>query len=308
MPQLVFCKRIWSKAKHNAFTDLIFHQGQFYCCFREGVDHAAGNNGQIRVIISKRGTQWKSVALIEKPGIDLRDPMLSIMPDGRWMMNMGGVKWKGEKQVERASYVSFSSDGTVWTSPKKLPYPGEWLWRITWHNGRGYGASYSADGKSKWKLAIAVTTDGIHYRFIKRFRLPHSPNETTIRFMKDDTMVMLVRSKGPHGRIGHSKPPYQKWEWFDTQHRLGGPNFLIVDDKTMWACSRKLVPKGKKEFSMSVVLAKMSLSAYKPVLKLPSSGDCSYAGMVEKEGNIYISYYSSHEGKSRIYFSSIGLV
>ncbi len=305
MPHLVSCEKIWSKAQHNAFTDLIFHQNSFYCCFREGEHHAGGTNGKIRLIGSANGKKWKSVALLTKKGIDLRDPMLSTMPDGRLMLNMGGTKWEGDHQLERASYVSFSEDAVSWTPPKKLRYQGEWIWRVSWHRGKGYAASYTVDTESGCKLSLVVTTDGIKYKFLKRFDLPHHPNETTLRFLNDDTMVALARTRGPHGLIGHSKPPYQNWTWFDTHHRLGGPNFVVLDPKNMWACSRKLIPLGKKKFDESVVLAKMGLNSYEPMLKLPSGDDSSYAGMVAMDEKLYVSYYSSHEGKSRIYFACV---
>lgn len=307
MPHLLYCYNIWDKAPHNAFTDLIFYRKHFYCCFREGKKHAGCGSGQIRVVASLDGIKWESISLITEKGIDLRDPMLSITPEGKWMLNMGGTLWEGDHQVERASYVCFSDDGMVWTSPKKLPYKGEWIWRVTWYKNKGYGASYLVDKDSKYKLSLMVTEDGLKYRCLHVFDLPHCPNETTLRFLKDDTLVALVRTHGPHGMIGHSKPPYDHWQWYDTKHRLGGPNFLILDDRKMWACSRKLVPLGPKKFHESMVLAKMSLRGYKPVLELPSGGDCSYPGMVEKDGMLYVSYYSSHEGKSKIYFACIDL-
>ena len=40
---------------------------------------------------------------------------------------------------------------------------------------------------------------------------------------------------------------------------------------------------------------------------LPSGGDCSYAGMVLREQQLYISYYSSHEQRSAIYLSQLQL-
>ena len=33
--------RIWDQAPHNAFTDLIRHDGQWYCAFREGEGHVS---------------------------------------------------------------------------------------------------------------------------------------------------------------------------------------------------------------------------------------------------------------------------
>ena len=54
-----------------------------------------------------------------------------------------------------------------------------------------------------------------------------------------------------------------------------------------------------------MVLARMTPTSYEPVLWLPSGGDCSYPGMVEHEGLLWMSYYSSHEGKTSIYLAQI---
>ena len=50
-PRLVSVKRIWDKGKHNAFTDLLFHEGRWYCVFREGSKHVSPD-GSLRVIVS----------------------------------------------------------------------------------------------------------------------------------------------------------------------------------------------------------------------------------------------------------------
>lgn len=42
-------------------------------------------------------------------------------------------------------------------------------------------------------------------------------------------------------------------------------------------------------------------------LKLPSGGDCSYAGLVWSEDLLWVSYYSSHEGKTCIYLAKVKL-
>ena len=49
----------------------------------------------------------------------------------------------------------------------------------------------------------------------------------------------------------------------------------------------------------------MTRTRYKPVLTLPSGGDCSYPGMVWHDGLLWISYYSSHEGQTNIYLARI---
>jgi hypothetical protein len=40
-------------------------------------------------------------------------------------------------------------------------------------------------------------------------------------------------------------------------------------------------------------------------LKLPSAGDTSYAGLVLHDGLLWVSYYSSHEGKTAIYLAKV---
>lgn len=309
-PVLLSTKKIWDFAPHNAFTDLLYDEtrGLFFCCFREGSLHATGLSGQIRVLSSADGREWSDTALISFPNIDLRDPMLSLMPDGTLMINSGGTLWEGEKQIQRNSYVTFSSDGAHWTVPQKLPYPGEWIWRITWHKGKGYGAAYSDGPSDTLKLTFVETTDGLHYTFHKPFDLDLSPSEATFRFLTDDTAVALVRRKGPNGLIGHAKPPYDTWTWVNIKDRLGGPNFIILNSSMMWASSRFLDVRSQEDYDESVVLAKMDLTHYKPVLTLPSGGDSSYPGMVYKDGKLYLSYYSSHEdGKSSIYIAEIQL-
>jgi hypothetical protein len=42
-------------------------------------------------------------------------------------------------------------------------------------------------------------------------------------------------------------------------------------------------------------------------LTLPSGGDTSYAGMALHGGLLWISYYSSHQGKTSIYLATVKL-
>jgi len=44
-----------------------------------------------------------------------------------------------------------------------------------------------------------------------------------------------------------------------------------------------------------------------PLATLPSGGDTSYAGLAWHEGQLWVSYYSSHEGKSAIYLAKLAI-
>ena len=54
-----------------------------------------------------------------------------------------------------------------------------------------------------------------------------------------------------------------------------------------------------------MVLFSMTATSLTPILELPSGGDCSYPGMVFHDGTLYVTYYSSHEGKASIYVSEV---
>ena len=70
----------------------------------------------------------------------------------------------------------------------------------------------------------------------------------------------------------------------------------------MIASGRQYNPKptGPKTF-----VGHMTLEAVKAELVLPSGGDCSYPGIVWHDGLLWLSYYSSHEGKTSIYLAKI---
>lgn len=319
-PKLVSVQKIWDQGAHNAFTDLIRWRDKWYCTFREGDGHVGGD-GKLRVLESANGDVWTSVALLEEAGIDLRDPKLSVTPDDRLMLVAGGSVYRGTKTIMgRQPRVAFSKDGRAWTKTTRVLDEGEWLWRVTWHEGKAYGVSYNASarttpeakkaaestkpvppGAADWKLKLVVSTDGIKYDLVTHLDVPGHPNETTLRMMPSGEMMALVRREGGNqmGWIGTSKPPYREWIWHETKHRLGGPNFIRLPDGSLWAGGRSY-PGGAK-----MVLARMTRDSYDPVLTFPSGGDTSYPGLVWHQGQLWVSYYSSHEQKSSIYLAKI---
>lgn len=325
-PQIVSVTKIWDQGKHNAFTDLIRWHDKFYCTFREADAHVGGD-GQLRVLESADGDKWQSVALIGESGIDLRDPKLSITPDDRLMIVAGGSVYEGKTLKGRQPRVTFSKDARDWTPPQRVLEEGEWLWRVTWHGGKAYGVSYNAEertsaaaqkaaktgkvesGPADWKLKLVSSSDGLKYNLITHLDVPGHPNETTLRFLPNGEMIALVRREGGNrlGWIGHSNPPYTKWDWTESKHQVGGPNFIRLPDGSLWAACRSYPPPGNSS-GAKTVLAKMTAAGdYEPKLTFPSGGDTSYAGLVWHDGLLWMSYYSSHEGKTSIYLAKVKL-
>src|SRR2546428_7390583 len=82
--RLVEVRRIWDRAPHNAFTDLVRFRDRWICVFREGRSHVSPD-GAIRVITSRDGRDWTSVARLVSAKADLRDPKVTVTPGGRFM-------------------------------------------------------------------------------------------------------------------------------------------------------------------------------------------------------------------------------
>ena len=195
--------KIWDEGTHAAFTSLIKYKGDYYCTFREGYSHIFDERGeaegQVRILKSSDGKAWKSVATLGMEGIDLRDPKLSEMPDGRLMVTIGGSKYREKKLVGATPMVSFSTDGETFTEPQLMEIDEQsrtgfdWVWRVTWFNEVGYGVNYV--GASNDHIDLLKTTDGIKYSLVSHVQT--NGNETTLRFLPDGRMMMVVR-RGIH--------------------------------------------------------------------------------------------------------------
>ena len=301
-------RKIWDQGEHNAFTDLIRYEGRWFCTFREGAAHVSGD-GKIRVIESADGDTWKSAALIDEAGVDLRDPKVSVTPDGRLMMVMGGSIMEGGEYVSRQSRVSFSRDGRTWTPPQRIGEPRHWLWRVTWFRGQAYGVAYVGGGGLKDERAgfLYTSADGIDWKLVTRLDLPHA-SETTLRFLEDGEMIAFSVQVNPKParrstRIGSSRPPYRDWTWKDVPFASGGPNFLVLPDGRWLASTRDYGIADVKQ--TTTALAWMTRDSIKPFLHYVSGGDTSYAGMVLSNNELWVSFYSSHEGKQNIYLDRV---
>ena len=187
-PELVEVKKIWDRVEHNAFTDLIRFQEKWFCTFREAERHVYGKDGEIRVIVSDDGSEWESAALLTEVGVDLRDPKLSITPDGRLMIVAGGSVYEQKKFITRQPRVAYSDDACNWTLPQRVLTEGEWLWRVTWHKGRAYGVSCNTTEKD-WGLRLFTSTDAVNYDLVSFLPVPGRPNETTLRFLPDSELI-----------------------------------------------------------------------------------------------------------------------
>lgn len=301
--KLLQVQKIWDEAPHNAFTDLIYAKDRWFCVFREGTKHVS-DDGAIRVISSTDGESWESVALISAEDADLRDAKITTSPSGQFMLNGAGAL-KDRSVNTHQSLAWFSNDGFTWGNSSPVADPDFWLWRVTWHKDTAYGFGY-ATGENK-QLRLYKSHDGHTYStLVADLGIEGYSNETSLVF-KGDTAFCLLRKDGEsnHGLLGVSLPPYQNWEWKDLGVRIGGPHMILLSDGSLLAAVRLYGGKNWHPARTSLCRIDAKNGKLTEVLELPSGGDTSYAGLVERDGVVWVSYYSSHEEKTSIYLAKV---
>ena len=303
-------EKIWDQGPHNAFTDLIKHEGALYCTFREGESHVGGSNGTIRIVEKQKDGTWQSIAHLSEPGIDLRDPKLCRTPDGRLMLTCGASDYDGSRLrglSSRVAFMDIPSDSTMPRIGRLQPVivdpavksDRDWLWRVTWHDGTGYGVIYQP-GDQGTTAKLVSTRDGIQYEHVSDLDIPGNPNEVTLRFRGNELFAIIRRERDP-ASLARSSPPYTSWSHVDLPEKLGGPDMIKWNDDSWLVAARQYHPDGPR-----TVLGHLTDDGEWTVLTtLPSGGDTSYPGLVLNDNELMVSYYSSHEGKSSIYVAEL---
>lgn len=325
--ELLTATRIWSKAIHNAFPDIERFKDRWYVAVREGTAHGISGHGQVRIISSKDGMEWESVAMFEDFG-DYRRAELSVTADNRLMVlskvNLYGKANADEKNYEAKDHqgkshkvitegvqnrVAFSEDGKKWTKmqPVRGTDTGAWFYSgVQWHKGFGY--AIDRQGRQLYR-----TRNGIDFEKVSPVPVG---NESRISFLPNGTMIVFWRN----GSLATSPPPHKKWTLNEKNkkgpHSYGGPGIIALPDGEVWTASRHRIdpekfayPKDKKAFPDGTLLFHLEKDVLVPKLLIRGGGDRGYNGLIWHENNLWMVYNapSSELRKSCIYFVKIKL-
>lgn len=311
-PKGITVKKVYGDGMtYCAFTTLVKRNDTYYIAFREGVSHVAnGDYGVIRILYSSDGEKWELCQALSLNQIDLRDPNLSVMPDGRLLLLCGARILSDNGSYITRTYCAIEKENGFTLTPANLPHEINWesctwVWRLTWHNGIGYGVCYGGETP-----ALLKTVDGLNYEVIDYLSIPGQPSECRIRFKEDETAIMLVRrdqgSTSIRGYMGVSKPPYINWEWKEINVSLAGADFVIDKDRVILA-TRMTQNIG----SWTVVWFGDEQGVFNWCYMLPYGGtayrgDTSYTSIINEEKEYWISYYSIDNGeKPSVYLVKI---
>ena len=301
--ELIAYRKIWDHGRHQAFTDLIRYHDQWVCSFREAPAHAGGvRDSKVRVLTSKDGKRWSDIGTLSDPRGDIRDAKLSITPNGELMLLTAIQLFDTGEERRHQSIAYFTRDLQQWDGPHDVLDDGYWLWGVTWHNGIGYSIGYLS---RKHTANLYTTRDGRRFeRLVESIDAhTHKPNESAIVF-DGETAYCLLRAFGP-AYIGVAKKPFTQWTWTRIDRPVGGPEMLQLPDGRLLGGGRLYWPN--KVYTTSLLWIDPRTGTIQEALRLPSGGDTSYPGLVWHEGRLYMSYYSSHAGKSSIYFAEVAV-
>jgi len=298
--EIVSVAKIWDAGKHNAFTDLLRHKDRWYCVFREGAGHVSPD-GTVRVIVSDDGQTWYGIAQLSSSDGDLRDPKICITPAGKLMITT--VLWTPkDPDTKHQSRVYFSDNGETWDGPHDIGDKNFWLWRTSWHDDKAYNMAYQTHGGAS--LRLYESKDGLKFTTLVEdlgIKNEH-PNEAVLGWKKDGEALCLLRCEKPGiAQLGRAKPPYREWTWKELDQHFGGPE-MIQHESGHWVAAGRIY---KPTQHTSVCWLDTENHKIVELAKLPSGGDTSYPGLVWHDGLLWMSYYSSHEGKTSIYLAKL---
>ena len=294
--------KIWDKVPHNAYTDLIKFNGTYYCAYSEEYSSSMDTveaMGNIEIIRSKTGKKWERVAMIQKKGMNLCNPRLSITPDRQIMIIMDGTA---------SPLVSFSDKkGDVFSEPEAVNIDTtiilgkKRLWKVTWFRGTGYALFYKSDSKNG-NLSLLKTIDGKNFEMVTKIEVDGLLNEATLRFDQKGIMYALIGQEegDKKGTLGMSDWPYTDWSYTKMNNIPSRFNFIIVNKSIVMVAPGLSMP----ELHTGILVVNKN-SSLKEIIKLHLVKYACFPGVLTEPSNLLVSCCSVHEGRSAIYMVEV---
>lgn len=295
--QMIQHRMIAGRAPHSAYTDLARFHDRWFLVFREG-SQVVHPDGALRLLTSSDGDSWTSVALVSVPEADLRYPALSAAPDDRLVLTAAAVR-PGQGA---STLIWHSFDGREWMGPETAGEPGEVFGRFGWYLGRGYAMAHNTSAAAPLKLY--TSTPGLYVSV-------HAPSvavagraeDAALLFQPDGSAVCLVNREGATALLGRSRSPFRGWTWKDSGRTIVGANLIRLPDGRVLGAGRLV----DDTVRTSLFWVDADAGAVSEFYALPSSGDTGYPGLAFHDGLLWVSYYSSHEGRASVYLAKLRL-
>ncbi|MDX9973751.1 MAG: sialidase family protein [FCB group bacterium] len=289
--------------RHNAFTDLVRWQDQYYVCFRHGDNHMS-MDGEIRVMRSADMKTWEPCGVLDTFGDD-RDPHFAATNDtlyvyfGTWDLQHDAGNGLPDRGGVR-SYFASSADGTNWSKIQGVYESGWWLWRVRWHDGAFYSAAYTAHRPKPEvrETRFLKSEDGLNWSLVSVAFREASAGEADMLFADDGSVRMFTRTnEGTKTSYWlQSDPARAQWTAKDSGVMVHAPAFAMWKDRLF------VSGRGKGEKGSVTRIWEVKGDELVELITLPSGGDTSYPGLMADpaslEGDVpglFVTWYSQHE-------------
>ena len=283
--------KIYEDGKHNAFTDFIEWNGNFYIAFRNATCHFDPRKAEGKIIILRSSDlyNWEKITELHVNGWDNRDPKFYTNNQTLFLLTQS---WSPKLRIHK-TFIFYTKDGINWEGPYD---GGEYVyWRPKYFAGRFYVAAYKSWRVEKWRVDLLSSKDGVNWEFVSTIIVGDKANETELLF-QDDELYAFTRKEGGDRTlvISKSNHPFKKWEHYATDIILHSPAALKVHNKIF--VSGRYCIKLNNGILYKTGLFMLDGDKLRLIYDLPSYGDNAYPGMrLINERTLVMSYYSGHE-------------
>jgi hypothetical protein len=291
---------------HNSNTDMILWRGDFLLVHDARPFHFGSPSARLVIRRSRDGHHWEELARLAVPGKDIRDPKLAVIGGKLFLYALPN---DGRMATPEGTVLATSDDAIHWT-PFEAIQPEGWLfWRPKTNDGGAtwyVPAYWHAHGKS----ILLRSTDGRAWQQVSGIHEGDGNDETDIEFLPDGRLLATARLEiTPDTVLGNydgqtaiavAEPPFTTWTTARSRlTRLDGPNLFALDG-TIFAVARYQPEPNGFVTRMGGILSRKRTSLYRVepdrlvrLSDLPSSADTSYAGVVVRDGALFVDYYTS---------------
>lgn len=302
MPQILNHVTVVRDGWHNAFTDLIHWQGQYWIAYRRAQSHKASTPGEIVVMHSADRVRWREAARLKVSGDD-RDPTFAVAPDGRLAILTPVILAGGTTEAIQ-QYIAFSADGYSWTSLQPILEPQHHIFRCRRHEGRYYGLDIlrlpEGKGPRLRRLDLIASDDLLRWERVGGIGPDEMLlNESDIAFLPDGEAWVVARTlREPDNAIfACARPPYARWRVKDLKTMIHCPA-ILEHSGALYVAGRNFPTRegdATWPFGRSLAVWRLTRGKVETVLRIPAVGDCAYPGFIkDSAGRVCMSYYSMH--------------
>jgi hypothetical protein len=292
--------------EHNSNTDMILWRGDFLLVHDARPYHLGTPDSRLVVRRSPDGRRWETLSRLQVPGRDVRDPKLVVIGERLFLYALPN---SGTMATPEGTVLATSEDAVTWT-PFEPVGPEGWLfWRPKSPDG---GATWyvPAYWKDHGESILLRSRDGRDWERVSTIHRGDGNDETAIEFLHDGRLLATARLEvTPDTLLGHfdaatalavADPPYTEWRTVRSRvTRLDGPALFRLDDTVFAVARHQPEPRGwLTRLGGALSRKRTALYRVEPerlvhLSDLPSAGDTSYAGVVVRDGHVFVDYYTS---------------